>query len=472
MEKILLIATHIPQENEKYSYNLPPMGLLSIAAPLIKSGYEVILIDPALDPDYMDSIEAVITRDNVLFVGMTTFVGRNLVTARAISQFIKKKAEKVKVVWGGPFATSSPELCLKYSFVDYVMRGMGENSVVALAEQIKMNREYPDISNVCYCRHRDIIIRDNYFFDGHIDRFDFPALSLWQEGMNNIDFIPIISSRGCPRNCSFCYNNSFIGRKKWYGRNPENILDEMEHWKDFFNNDKFYFVDDNFLVKTERSIEVLTECFKRGYTIEGLNGNLSDWKPEILEIIDPNLVKTVGFAIESASLKMQKLLNKRVDIQKALQFFAFFSSINIKTIKTAFMFGLPTETDEDLLESIKLAERIHKINDKIRVLASIYTPQPQDDITARVIKSNYTIDFSLDLLSLSELCPIRENFLSSELRPWMGEDDIQFYLDFIRVWYYCFDHVVRENQDIDLDVDSILKRNKRVYKLFKGVLLR
>ena len=140
MDKVLLIATHIPQENEKYSYNLPPMGLLSIAAPLIKSGYGVILIDPALDPDYMDSIEAVITHDNVLFVGMTTFVGRNLVTARALSQFIKKKAENIKVVWGGPFAASSPELCLKYSFVDYVVRGMGENSVVALAEQIKMNR--------------------------------------------------------------------------------------------------------------------------------------------------------------------------------------------------------------------------------------------------------------------------------------------------------------------------------------------
>ena len=66
MEKILLIATYIPQEREKYSRLLPPIGLLSIAAPLIKNGYDVILIDPTLHHNYMELIEDAITRDNVL----------------------------------------------------------------------------------------------------------------------------------------------------------------------------------------------------------------------------------------------------------------------------------------------------------------------------------------------------------------------------------------------------------------------
>lgn len=471
MEKILLIATYIPREREKYSRLLPPIGLLSIAAPLIKNGYDVILIDPTLDHNYMELIEDVITRDNVLFVGMTTYVGHNLVTARELSQFIKSKSGKVKIVWGGPFATSSPELCLEHGFVDYVVRGMGENSIAALAEHIRMNREYPGISNVCYRTNNGIRIGDNYFFDGDIDEFYFPELSLWREGIDKINCIPIISSRGCTRNCSFCYNNSFIGRKKWYGRSVEGILNEMEHWKNFFNINNFYFVDDNFLIDTKRSVKILRESLKRGYTIEGLLGNLSDWKPEIVEIINPGLVKNVGFAIESASLKIQELLNKRVDIEKALNFFSLFSVKNIETIKTAFMFGLPTETDEDILESVELACKIREIDERIRILAYIYNPQPQDDITVRLIEPRHRIDFSIDLLSLSDLVPIRENFLSSDLRPWMSGDDIQFYLDFIRVWYYCFDHVVRQDPAIDLDVDSILKRNKRVYRLFQGRLL-
>jgi len=468
MRPVLLINTSFQKDVQKvYSSNPtnPPLGLLAIAASLVSAKYDVVLIDPQIDKNYMQLIQNELKK-GVLFVGMTTFMGNNLENTIEFSRYIKTISPDVPVVWGGPMATSAPEVCFegKEVLVDHIVMGMGERTILGLADALSKGLVQIDLPNVSSRSGKRVAIRPNYFFDGHIDELPYPLLSLWERGVCQGKSIPILTSRGCPRNCAFCYNNTFIGRRKWFPRSPQNVFDEMEYWSAKFELNNFAIIDDNFLVDPARANIILKHIAERGYHISEISGHLDDFKPSIFDNLF-SCVKLVHFSIETASPRMQTLLNKRIDIEKAVSFMRYLTEKGI-TAKTNFMFGLPTETDEDLMANIRLAIEIRNISGHIRMLPSIYIPQLKDDIVPK-FGFDKTINFSLDAFAKLDMATNRAHYLSKEIRPWMSEDDIGFYLDFMLLWFFHFDYVVRGAQKID--VEAIYRRNKRLAKLFSQV---
>lgn len=466
MDKIILINTSFYEHHiGAYSKLSPPLGLLSIASPLLKSGFEVKLIDPQIETDYLKRLEREIEH-STLFVGMTTFMGTNIINALEISHWIKERADQIPIVWGGPLATSSPSICFRDSPVDYIAMGMGEKTVVDLAKALNKNGNALSVPHVSSHIAEEMILKEVYCFTGNLDDIDYPELRLWDDGIKKMGVIPILSSRGCPRNCAFCYNNTFIGRKKWYPRSEENVINEMEHWHSSYGINEFYFVDDNFLVNTKRACNILKESLKRGFKFDRMGGHLNDYKPELLEYII-GFIRQVGFSIESASPRIQKLINKKIDLDKALDLFGYFSINNVEEITTNFMFGFPKETLDDIQANIETAYRIREINNRIRIIPFIYSAQPKDDIIPNFPEVREEIEFTLENLSTVDLAPNRSNYLSADTRPWMNEDDIRFYLDLILVWFYHFDYKVRASQEID--IESICEKNQKLAKLFQNV---
>jgi anaerobic magnesium-protoporphyrin IX monomethyl ester cyclase len=461
---IVLLTTLLPSDQEKFSRDCPPMGLLAIAAPLSRAGYNVVLIDPRLEGDWEKRLKDVV-QNGVLLTGMSTFMGQNLKNALSMSRMIKQIAPQTPVVWGGPFATSSPEICLATGLVDFVVMGMGEKIVAGLADALAQGGPV-DLPHVSTLRSGAPNVKEIYRFDGDLDDLDYPLLDLWENGIRMVGSIPIISSRGCPRNCAFCYNNTFTGRKKWLQRSARNVLDEMEHWKERFGLDRFYFVDDNFLVNTKRSLDILSAARDRTYKIDAIIGHLNDWRDEVIDLVS-QFITAVSFSIESASPRIQKMVNKPIDLERALQVFAMFTRKEIPKITTNFMFGFPSETDEDISANIAMACRIRSINPYIRIVPYIYAPQPKDDIVPNYPDQCGNIDFSIETLSQVDFSPNRSNLLIGAIRPWMSRDDIQFYIDLEKVWFQYFDYVVRNDQNVD--IQEIMNRDDRLSRLFKDV---
>lgn len=466
MKKILLINTLFNMK-EKNSGHSQPYALFAIATPLVNNGYKVVMIDPIWDDAYEERIKDEID-EGVLFVGMTIFMGSNVANAVRITKFIKKISKDTPVVWGGALATSSPDLCFSGAPVDYIVMGMGEDTVVKLADRLRDGAPAAETPHVSSNINNKMILKDKYFFQDSLDKMEYAQVQLGEKGIKKDGSIPMLSSRGCPRNCAYCYNNTFVGRKAWYSRSAESVLAEMDHWAKYFNLNSFYFVDDNFLVNSKRACSILETSIKRKYEIKAIQGHLHDYTPDIVKLIPGNFQKVL-FSIESSSPKIQKLINKPINVQKALDLFKHLTSKGVPEMVTNFMFGFPTETDEDILSNINTALTIRNINNRIRMVPHIYTPQRGDDIINSCKEYADKIRFSLDNLATCDTVPNRSKFISSELRPWMSKDDIQFYIDLVLVWFYNFDHVVREDQHID--VKSILAQNKRLANLFKGVSL-
>lgn len=467
MHRIVLINTFYPRnpQMEKYSGFHPPLGLLAISGALQKAGYDIVLIDPRLEDNYLEKIDHNLDADT-LFVGMSAYMGPNLLNLREVCQHIKKVAPRTPIVLGGPLATSSPEICFANAPVDYIVLGMGEATIVKLAEKLKNKGVVAALPHVVDSAHENMSGKTIFHFDGDLDEVEVPDLRHWAAGIKRTGIIPIISSRGCPRNCAFCYNNTFSGRRKWYARSSEHVLREMDHWANTFGINKFYFVDDNFLVNSSRASRILSAAKARNYTITQILGHLDDYKMEVVEQFGDD-IQTVHFAIESASPKIQQLLNKPIHLEKALSLFSLFTARGIKNINTNFMFGLPTENNDDIAQNIAMACRIRAINPKIRMVPYIYTPQPKDDIIPAFPEYYEKIEFSFENMATIDYSPNRSRYLTPSTRPWMSEADINFYLDFILAWFYNFDYVVRKDQEIDLA--AIYRHNQRVADLFRDV---
>ena len=466
MKMILLINTAFPTEFETYYHLSPQLGLLAISSALKKASYEVLLIDPQFDENYKNKLKTVIAK-GVLFVGMSVYMGPNLHNALMLSKYIKELDAEIPIVWGGPLATSSPQFCLENADVDYIVMGMGERTIVELSNKLSQGKDVTSVAHLSY-RKRDIfMIGKTYFFDGDLDEFEFPDLQAWDYGIEKLGKIPILSSRGCPRNCAFCYNNTFSGRFKWYQRSSDNVLQEMLGWRDIFGINKFYFVDDNFLVNTKRAIEIFNNAFNNELEISQVLGHIDDFKPDIFELLRHNKVSHVGFSIESASTKIQKMLNKEINLDSIISLVEFVSQIGIEKITTNFMFGLPSETNQDISDSVALAVKIRAINPKVRMVPMIYTPQPADDILPQFPDWKNRIEFTADNLSKVDFSPNRSKYLAPELRPWMQQEDIEFIVDLTQAWFYHFDYHVRNSQHIDMP--SIYSRNIRVAHLFKDI---
>ena len=462
MNNVLLINTSFRQNvSSQYSSFGPPMGLIAIASSLKASLYSVEIIDPQTDSEYMEKLLIALDK-SPLFVGMSTYLGENLKHAMAFSKLIKRVRPDIPIVLGGPLASSVPDVFFREMPVDYIVMGSGELTIIKLADAIKNSGDPMTIPNISYIRNGKIVVGDIFVFDGCLD--DLPVLDIgeWSDGVKNLQSIPIITSRGCHRGCSFCYN-TFTGSRKFYLRSPESVLKEMEHWCELFNITTFQFFDDNFLLHPERALKIIEELKKRKWKVERLFGHLNEFDhvtPEQLA----GCTKWIVMCIESASPRMQTVLNKKLDLEKALHVIKRITDSNIGFV-TAFMFGLPGETDDDIRMSVEYAHKIRLIDNNNVSMCYIYAPQPKDAIV-KSLGADHKIEFSIDAMSDVEVVPVPpDNKLDLRLRPWMTKDDQEFYLDFVEVWQYHF----ANHRNPDFDLTDVYSRNDRVRNLFVNI---
>ena len=125
-----------------------PLALLAVAAPLLRDGYEVRLIDQRLDADWERSLLSAITRDTLL-VGITSLTGSQLLHALRASQLVKQHTN-LPVVWGGIHASRLPEQTIQDTHIDYVIQGEGEETIVELARALEKGASPAGIQGLWY----------------------------------------------------------------------------------------------------------------------------------------------------------------------------------------------------------------------------------------------------------------------------------------------------------------------------------
>jgi len=153
---------------------------------------------------------------------------------RAI-EIIRKVFSDIPIILGGVYATLCFEHAFKFSGADYVIKGNSIRDLIKILEQHAGNK-------------------NNYLkYEKGFDYLPYPAWDLY----SNLDYICILSSRGCPYRCSYCA--SFIINPKLEFRNHEEVVKEIEYWNNRREVKDFVFYDDALLINSEDNFLLILE---------------------------------------------------------------------------------------------------------------------------------------------------------------------------------------------------------------------
>ena len=107
-----------------------PYGLLFIATVLEKGGHKVKIYNENVDSNTIEELMSF----NPAVVGFSVLTGPSILRAVQLSQNIKEKNPKIKIVWGGVHPSLLPEQTVQNDYIDYIVIGEGEETILELIQ--------------------------------------------------------------------------------------------------------------------------------------------------------------------------------------------------------------------------------------------------------------------------------------------------------------------------------------------------
>ncbi|MGE5893543.1 MAG: B12-binding domain-containing radical SAM protein, partial [bacterium] len=260
--RVLLCYPHRPDAYHKIGFVLPPLGLGYLASVLRDNGHQPDIIDFNLgdrQPEY----------------GAYDVVGISCDTSRvnegcAIAR--QAKAAGKTVVMGGPHPTFSDREMLETGFCDYVVRGEGEWVFLNLLNSLQSGKDISGVQGISFLSEQKEIIRTPDAEPPDARTLPRPARDLLKVTayqrleMGGRKITSLVTSRGCPYQCSFCSSSAFSGLK-WRANDPEAVVDEVEEIVHSYGFHGIAFLDDNFTQDPDRVREICREINRRDLDI-------------------------------------------------------------------------------------------------------------------------------------------------------------------------------------------------------------
>ncbi|MCW4015074.1 MAG: B12-binding domain-containing radical SAM protein, partial [Candidatus Bathyarchaeota archaeon] len=238
----------------------PPLGILYCAGVLKAGGIEVSLLDQPAKCFSLDQTVSWVKKEDPDIVGFSVLLSVAK-EAPKIAERVKAENPNVTVVFGSHHSTFNAERILeKYPFVDVVVRGEGEYTSLEVARCLEKGKKLDNVEGITFRKNGRIVSNPDRPLNKDVDALPFPDRDLAGVEYDSVifgvkvsskKFTTILSSRGCPFNCSFCGIRKFT-RSAWRPRSVENVMAELEFlYSEGY--EQFLFADDNFTLDAKRS---------------------------------------------------------------------------------------------------------------------------------------------------------------------------------------------------------------------------
>lgn len=314
-------------------------------------------------------IEKRITDFKPDIVGITSMFTAFYQDTHDLARLVKKINPDIKVVMGGAHVSIHPELTMRDKNVDIVVKGEGEAIFWEIVKYLKKRDDCSGIQGIVARKGDRIINNPPAQYIKNLDDISFPAydlfpMDLYFEMGKNSPYciawpqVSIISSRGCPGDCSYCSIHSVWGHK-WRGRSQKNVVDEMELLINNYGIKEFAFLDDSVACSKERMGKICEEIIKRKLNIKWSTPNgISHWTLDeaLLDKMKASGCYRITFGIESGNLKTREFIGwkKNFSLEQAKRITRYANKIGLWTIST-FIIGFPYEDEKSINDTINFA---------------------------------------------------------------------------------------------------------------------
>jgi len=430
--KVLLLKI----ENESV-YN--PLGLLYVGSYLKNNGYEVGLeIIPStlfLNAADIQKKAKTIAENDYLFVGFSVLSGPQTKYSAILSKEIKKINSKTCVVWGGIHPSLLPRETLSEDYVDMIVIGEGERIALGLADALSRGKDLGSVKGIGYKKEKELIFSSEQEMIKDMDDIsidwslvDMQRCLLDIPGTGEKGFI-YLTSRGCPHDCSFCYNRIF-NKRKWRVHSIERVVKDIEELKKDCGINTISFMDDHFFVNRSRSFEILSRLKAIGISCSEFLLRVDEITEESVKRLDDLGVKRIFIGIESGNDRILSLMDKNTTRKMILEKFSILSKYKNIAVTSAMIIGYPTETLKEIKDSISLGLKLSKMIPGIVVTYQTFLPYPGTDAYELAIREGFKPPLS------TEGYDIYDSFGNSMPLSWLPWADEKTRILFYRIDKY------------------------------------
>ena len=307
----------------------PPIGILTLAS-ILKSHFDVTLIDvdslwwasksSAGGNGFQDRAQRAIVASQPDFLGFSTISGSYPATIR-LAEYCSRTLSKVPIIFGGPQASVVDAATLTaFPFVDYILRGEADESFPQLLQALTKGHHPGFLPGLSYRSGKTVVRNQNSPPVHDLDSLPIPAFDLLGYPLEDRG-LPIEAGRGCPFSCTFCSTNDFF-RRKFRLRSPQRILADMRELNRRYGTIRFSLTHDMFTVDRKRVAEVCETMIEAGSLFEWSCSARTDCvDQDLLCLMRKAGCVDIFFGIETGSQRMQKVIQKDLDMQTVREVF-------------------------------------------------------------------------------------------------------------------------------------------------------
>jgi anaerobic magnesium-protoporphyrin IX monomethyl ester cyclase len=357
-----------------------PLCLLSLASPLLRAGFEVCVIDAAIEPNWRARVLSECS--DALCLGISVLTGPMIHGAAEISRLVKQEHPRLPVLFGGWHPSLQPAQTLRANFVDVVVRGQGENTLLEIAARLATGHALSGVAGssskqkgfVQHNPERPLTLLDD-LPEPAFHLADFDAY----ERLCGVRKLAYATSVGCPYACNYCTDMVFY-KRRFNALSADRVVSEVTDLVHRYRIEEVAMLDSNFPVDIRRAIAIAKgfhdSKVRFRWTFQASTDFLSRMSDDEVRLMGESGVTHMGFGTESTSAEVLRLMNKRH--QRLNEMYETARKAQLGNIHVTFnlIFGYPGETEAHRVETLQTMSEIAREFWNVSFSPNIFTPYP------------------------------------------------------------------------------------------------
>lgn len=386
MRKITLV-NFVPRTNHGKTTPLGPLYLTSV---LEQAGCVVDFRDYQIESNQNSLSQKNILNflsDSHKTLGISCFFNTIPFLLLCLQEIKAQYPEKTVVLGGSGPSSNAGRLMKKFPFIDVVVRGEAENTILDFVK----NRCYKNIKGITFREGKNVCVNPPRERIKKLDNLPFPAYH--RINLSDYDHVGIITSRGCPYECTFCEVAPLWGHYTTR-RSVSNVINEIKILKNQYSVKTLHINDDTFVLNKKWVMDFCKKLKAENLDISWrCLGRINLMDKELLSSMADAGCIGIQYGIESGSQRVLNRIKKKIDLNQVEKVVEM--SVNhIDNVISTFMWGFPFETMEDFYETIYLMGQVAEMGSSIKLL--FLSPA---SLTPLYKEYNEQLNFSEELVS-------------------------------------------------------------------------
>jgi len=359
-----------------------PLSVLAIAA-MLEGREEYVIVDGNLDPRPKDTMLAILQQNTVELLASTVMPGPQTKSTVETLPDVHARFPNVPTVWGGYFPTNYTAAALNAPYVDYAVRGQGDETILELLEVVRRKRDPVTVAGLSYKepdgRHAHNPERPMKapgafpWYPYHrlpMEKYLLPTYLGRRTAVHQ-------ASIGCPFSCNFCGVVTFAGNRQ-KTEPPERTASILRHLKENYGADAVQFYDNNFFLREDNARELAERMMplKMRWWCEGRVDILLRYSDATLADLRRAGCTMIFVGAESGSDWVLKEMKKQLTTEQTLEFASRIRKSGI-VAEFSFVIGNPQDPDRDTRECLRFIRKVKRLNPESEIIINTYTPVPQ-----------------------------------------------------------------------------------------------